>query len=83
MNVASFVTTAALRDFSRGFKNLLRAVPLQLSNTGQDSLTSAQSVDCQTSPIVYFLIVRDAHGSPRSARFENQGRTRKSAAVCA
>jgi len=36
----------------------------QRCNTGEDSHVSGESTDCQKSPLVYFLVVRDTHGSP-------------------
>lgn len=62
-----------VQDFSRVFRNLLQASPLQHGNTDQDSLTSVHSMDCQTRPIVYFLIVRDAHGSPDQRGLRTKG----------
>ena len=64
-------------------KTCFRVSQLQCGNTGEDSAVLDQSVDCQKLPIVYFFNRSRRPRLSRSARFENQGRTCKSAAVCA
>ena len=64
-------------------KTCFRVSQLQCGNTGEDSAVLDQSVDCQKLPIVYFSNRSRRPRLSRSARFENQGRTCKSAAVCA
>jgi len=54
----------ASRDSVRGFKNLVWSVAIAVLQHRRRVGPRRRITDCQKSPLVYLLLVRDARGSP-------------------